>query len=103
MVASVLLAAGLLAIIASQRAVLRLDLLGRRTAESAEAAASRLALLRLTACASASSGSTSGAIAEQWAVLPGALASATVVVVFTHDNRPRTARYDARFRCGSVP
>ncbi len=103
MVAAVLLAAGLLALVASQRAVQRLDLLGRRTAEAAEAAASRLALLRLTACAAPSAGTAAGAIAERWSAAPGALAGASVVVTFIHDSRPRAARYDALIPCAGPP
>ena len=103
MVAAVLLAVGLLAIVASQRAVQRLDLLGRRTAQAAEAAASRLALLRLTGCAAPSSGTAPGSVAEQWSVAPGSLARATVSVTFIHDARPRAARFTSAFYCGAAP
>lgn len=103
MVAAVLLALGLLAIVASHRAVQRLDLLGRRTAQAAEAAASRLALLGVTGCAAPSSGAAPGTLAEQWSVAPGSLARASVAVSFTHDARPRVARFASAFHCGAAP
>jgi prepilin-type N-terminal cleavage/methylation domain-containing protein len=103
LVAAVLLAVGLLAIVASQRAVQRLDQLGRRTSEATEAAASRLARLRIPGCAAASSGSTAGDVAEQWSVTPGPLGRASVTVSFLHDARVRPALYASAFRCDSAP
>ena len=104
LVATTLLAGGLLAVVASMRAMQRLELLGRRQAEAAEAGAGRLALIRATACMSPSSGASSGAIATQWSVGPSSpLIQATVNVTFRHDGRTRSLRYDASFFCGTAP
>lgn len=103
-VAATLLAAGILGLVGSHRAMQRLDQLGRRTAEAAEAAAGRLGLLRATGCGGASTGSVTGPIAEQWSTtVAGTRQSATVSISFEHDARPRNIRYDITWYCGPVP
>lgn len=101
-VASVLLAAGLLAVVASQRATQRLELSGRRTAEAAEIAASRIAAVRVTGCAG-SSGSVAAAVDETWNVAPGPVARAGITLSFTQDARTRVARYEAGLLCAAAP
>jgi len=99
-VAAAVLAIGLLAVIGSERALARLDLLGRRVAQSTETAAGRLALLQAAACTGASAGTATGVIDEQWSVGSGGpLRSASVSVSFDHDGRPRLTRYDALWLC----
>lgn len=99
-VAAAVLALGLLAIIGSERAMARLDLLGRRTAEATEAAAGRLALLEARACLAPAAGHLPGVIDQQWSVAAGgSLRAASVTVSFQHDARPRTSRYDVLWLC----
>lgn len=82
----------------------RLELLGRRTGEAAEAADGRLARLRATACAGAVTGGVTGSIDETWSLSgSGPTRAATITVAFTHDARIRIARYEARFQCAPAP
>ncbi len=99
-VAATVLAVGLLAVIASERSLARLDLLGRRQSEATEVASGRMAVLEAQACRVTSAGHVAGTIDEQWSVAAGgALRSASVSVAFVHDGRPRSARYDALWLC----
>lgn len=101
-VAAVLLSGGLLAVIASQRAMRRLELLGRRTAEASEIAVSRLDWLRATGC-SAAGGTAAGPVDETWTTAPGPVLRADVAVSFLQDGRARIARYSAGFVCAASP
>ena len=99
-VAAVLLAAGLLAISASGRAMQQLDLLGGRTAGAAEVAASRIAALRADACAGPGAGLATGTFDERWTVAAsGSLRSVRLDVSFVAGNRSHTVRYEAAWRC----
>ncbi len=99
-VAAAVLAIGLLAVIASERSLARLDLLGQRQSQATEAAAGRMAMLESQACAGAGAGHVSATIDEQWSLAAGGpLRSASVSVTFAHDGRLRTARYDALWLC----
>jgi prepilin-type N-terminal cleavage/methylation domain-containing protein len=100
LVAAVLLAAGLLTISASGRAMQQLDLLGARTAGAAEVAASRIAALRTAACAGPSTGLAAGMYDERWSVTAsGSLRSMALDVSFIANNRSHTVRYEAAWRC----
>ena len=99
-VAAVVLSAGLLAVVASGRAMQQLDLLGGRTALAAEVAATRIATLRAAACAGPLNGAASGAIDERWSVATaGALRTVTLDVSFIAGNRSHTVRYQAAWLC----
>ena len=98
------LATGLLAIVASERAMQRLELLGGRTTEAAEAAAGRLSLMRAVGCGAPASGSATGRVVEQWALSgSGPVHTETVSVGFSHDARMRWARFDASIDCAGAP
>ena len=101
-VASVLCAAGLLALAGATRATLSLAVLGHRTAASADVAAARLALLRASACDAAGGEATSGAYLEHWTVSgTGASRSVALEVSFSVSGVSRTQRYEAVLRCRS--
>ena len=85
MVAALLLAGGLLALIAAMRAMARLDELGRRSAEAAATARSLLA--QRHACAGVS----------------GNVAGTTVTTSFVHDGRTTSVSLDASWWCGRAP
>lgn len=100
LVAALVLATGLLAASASLTAAQRLGQLGRHTAGAAEAAASRLALLRATACAAPAGGSAAARYDERWSVVAaGDLRTLSVDVTFQHDHRARTIHFDGTLRC----
>jgi prepilin-type N-terminal cleavage/methylation domain-containing protein len=100
-VATVLVALGLLALSGATRAMLGLAILGHRTAGSAEVAAARLAQLRSAACAAAGPGeATSGGYAERWSVTgAGPTRSVTVDVSFAASGTQRTVRFEAVIAC----
>ena len=99
-VAAVLLAAGLLAVSASGRAMQQLGLLGGRTAGAADVAASRVASLRADACAGPATGTATGTFDERWSVAAsGSLRSVALDVSFMAGNRSRTVHYEAAWRC----
>lgn len=99
-VASVLCAAGLVALAAATRATLSLAVLGHRTAASAQVAAARLALLRASACSSGSGEATSGAYRERWTVSGAGVSRSVVVEVsFSVSGVSHTGRYEAVFAC----
>jgi len=99
-VATVLLAVGLLAISASFHAAQQLDLLGGRTALGAEVAASRIAALRAAPCAGPLSGTATGLLDERWSVgASGSLRSVVLDVTFRTGTTSHTVRYDGAWLC----
>ena len=99
-VAAVLLAAGLLALSASGRAMQQLDLLGGRTALAAETAASRIAALRADPCAGPSSGTAAGVMDERWSVsAANSLRTITVNVTFRAVGAAHTVLYETSWLC----
>lgn len=100
-VATVVLAIGVLAALASARAAQRLATLGDRMARAAEVAGSRFEQLRAAGCTAAGGGATSHhSVAETWSVAtgPGGV-TADVVVTFVADNRSRTVRFHESWPC----
>ncbi|MFI5206897.1 MAG: prepilin-type N-terminal cleavage/methylation domain-containing protein [Gemmatimonadales bacterium] len=99
-VASVLCAAGLLALAGATRATLSLAILGHRTAASADVAAARLALLRASACAAGSGDAASGVYREHWTVSGAGVSRSVVVEVsFSVSGVSHTRRYEAVLAC----
>ncbi len=68
LIASVVLAVGLLALTTAGAAVVRLESRGRRLARTAAAAESRLESLRALGCVAASGAGTTDGLAERWSV-----------------------------------
>jgi prepilin-type N-terminal cleavage/methylation domain-containing protein len=100
-VATVVLAVGVLAALASARAAQRLATLGERVARAAEVASSRFERLRPAGCAGAGGGTAShGSTAETWSVAtgPGGVI-ADVVVTFVAADRVRTVRFRESWPC----
>jgi prepilin-type N-terminal cleavage/methylation domain-containing protein len=100
-VATVVLAVGVLAALASARAAQRLATLGDRVARAAEVAGSRFEQLRAAGCAVAGGGAAAyHGVAETWSVAtgPGAV-SADVVVTFVADNQARSVRFHGSWPC----
>ena len=100
-VASVLCAAGVMALAAGSRSSMDLALLGSRTAGAASVAAARLATLRGTACGGAREGdAAAGIYREQWSVVgPGIARLLIVDVTFDLGGRPRTLRWQSELTC----
>ena|SRR5579859_2182815 len=100
-VASVLLAVGLLALSGTSRAMLDLALLGHRTAGGADVAAARLASLHLSACTSPAPGEAiSGPYRESWTVTgTGAVRSIAVEVAFGVSGTTHRVRVEAAIAC----
>jgi Tfp pilus assembly protein PilV len=98
--ATLVLSAGVLAVVASSAATQRLSLLARNTAGATQAAASRLDSLALSVCAAPAAGSTAGRYHQQWTVTPsGVLRLASLVVSVPGAGRTHLMRFDAAYYC----
>lgn len=103
LIAAVVLSTGLLGLVASERAMQRLDLLADRTTTAAELAQGRLDAFRATACLAPASGSSAGPVSALWSTSGRPAPSVTVSVTFLSDARARTIRYDLSLHCGRAP
>jgi len=98
--ATLVLSAGVLSVVASATATQRLSQLGRHMSGAAEVAASRLDALRASACRSPADGNATGFYQERWSVTAsGPVRAVRLDIAFVAGLRPRTIRFDATFLC----
>jgi prepilin-type N-terminal cleavage/methylation domain-containing protein len=101
-VATLLLAVGILALTGTSGAVARMDGAGRHASGSATLAASRLERLRAAPCLSAAVGGSAvvGRYREQWESTPaGPERTLRVIVSYDDGRRPRADTYETRATC----
>lgn len=104
LIATVVLAVGLLALTSAGGAIVKLGARGQQLARIAVAASSRLELLRSQGCGAASGASDSGALPERWSVMPSAARTRTIVDSVTRDGAgggaPRSVYvFESALRC----
>ena len=99
-IATLVLSAGVLAVVASSAATQRLNRLAWDTAGAAQLAAGRFDTLALSVCAAPAGGSVPGRYAQQWTVAAGgSLRLATLDVTVPSHHAPRTLRFTATWLC----
>ena len=101
-IATLVLSAGVLSVVASTTALQRLSQLAWDTAGASQAAASRFDSLALSACGSPGGGIAPGRYQQQWTVAAGgALRQASLAVTIPSPGAPRVVRFAATFLCPS--
>ncbi len=104
LVATVVLAVGLLALTSAGAAIVRLEARGQRLALAAAAGENRLELLRMRSCTAASGVRQSDRLEERWSVIqpaPGTLALTDSVTLLASGGQrtPRTYAFRSAVRC----
>ena len=99
-IATLVLSAGVLAVVASSAATQRLGLMAANTAGATQAAASRLDSLALSVCAAPAGGTAGNRYHQQWTVTPsGLLRLVSLVVSVSGAGRTRLMRFEVAYYC----
>jgi len=98
LIATVVLAVGLLALTSAGAAIVKLESRGQRLARIAAAGETRLELLRSQRCGATSGASDSGGLEERWSVTWIASRTRVVVDSIIRDRESATARNTYVFR-----
>lgn len=98
LIATVVLAVGLLALTSAGAAIVKLESRGQRLARIAAAGETRLEQLRAQRCEATSGASDSGGFEERWSATQSASRTRAVVDSIAHDLESRTSRNAYVFR-----